>query len=497
MRVVKWIAAVVIILLLGFACAVAIQWKEDRKAGRESTIVDDLLEWVQGFGQTDEDGDADSEGEDSDRGSIFDLFSGKKTLHFWYQDESMTNFYNGAAVAFGKEHDVRVLPVLVEEGEYLEAVNEATLHGKELPDVYVLGNEYLEKAYLAGLASPIEDAAGVVNEENFHKAALSAITYRGKKVAYPLSYETSALVYNATYLEEFFRQMAERAGTVEHPGGEDGQTEAMGPQESPAQKYADGEVKAPRTVEDILFIAENFDVPEGVEAIMKWDVSDIFYNYWFVGEYMVVGGDSGDDAQNIVIDSPEAIKCLEVYESLKQFFSIESDTVDYNVVVQDFLEGKTVFTIATTDMVSRLTQAKEEGSIAWEFGVAPMPEISDTLKSRSLSVTKTVAVNGYSQEKELANAFAAYLTEECTKELYAHTGKLAARRTPTPVAELSQVFCEEYEESIPLPKLMATGNYWIQLEALFARVWNGGNIAELVNALSEQIINQVNTAWAE
>lgn len=42
-------------------------------------------------------------------------------------------------------------------------------------------------------------------------------------------------------------------------------------------------------------IADTFDAPEGVEGVMKWDVNNIFYNYWIVGNYMIVGGDPGDD----------------------------------------------------------------------------------------------------------------------------------------------------------------------------------------------------------
>lgn len=46
-------------------------------------------------------------------------------------------------------------------------------------------------------------------------------------------------------------------------------------------------------MDDLLNIADTFDAPEGVEGVMKWDVNNIFYNYWIVGNYMIVGGDPG------------------------------------------------------------------------------------------------------------------------------------------------------------------------------------------------------------
>ena len=39
--------------------------------------------------------------------------------------------------------------------------------------------------------------------------------------------------------------------------------------------------------------------------------------------------------------------------------------------------------------------------------------------------------------------------------------------------------------------MMETGNYWLLLERLFARVWNGEDEAALTQELSDQIASQV------
>ncbi|MBR4020523.1 MAG: hypothetical protein IKI99_04350, partial [Firmicutes bacterium] len=41
----------------------------------------------------------------------------------------------------------------------------------------------------------------------------------------------------------------------------------------------------PLTIDDILDFADQYDAPGNVDAIFEWDVSDIFYNYFFVGNY--------------------------------------------------------------------------------------------------------------------------------------------------------------------------------------------------------------------
>lgn len=422
--------------------------------------------------------------------SRFSWMGEKETIYLWYADDALTNYLNGAAVAFGVEADVRVIPVLTSDSEYLEAINQASLEGEQTPDVYLLSNDSLEKAYLAGLASEVKDVDNICNSDYFPAAALSAVEYQGKRIAYPLFYETSALVYNRTYLN----QWAEQQALKELANGQEGEQidSANIDQALLEQKTQEYLVKAvPTTVDEIENFADTFDVPENVEGIMKWDVSDIFYNYWIVGEYMIAGGDAGDDSGNMNINNPETIQCLEVYKALNQFFFIESDTVTYDSVIQDFVDGKTVFTIATPDVIKRLETAKAEGNFAYEYGITTMPDINTELKSRSMSVTTVAAVNGYSTKKELANRFAAFLANGYAENLYERADKVAANRKVNEENESLQMFMEEYAESVPLPKVMEIGNFWLHLEVLFSKVWNGEDVTAAVQELAGQMAMQI------
>ena len=432
--------------------------------------------------------DVDTQPEEISHTSWFDR---KDTIYFWYSDEAMTNFLNSAAVAFGEEKNVHVIPVLTADSQYMEAINRASVKEEQMPDAYIISHDSLEKAYLAGLAEEIRDEGKVCNENKFPAAALSAVSYHGKTVAYPLSFETSALIYNETYLAEWALQSAQKEllgdGTEDEEPAENSEGIALDEALLAAKTEEYLQRAIPGNLEELLTIADTFDLPEGVEGIMKWAVSDIFYNYWIVGNYMTVGGEAGDDEGNIQIVSPETIACLEAYRALNQFFFIESDTVTYDSVIQDFMDGKIVYTIATTDIVDRLAKAKEEGLIAFDYGVAMMPMVSSELKSRSMSVTNAVAINGYSRHKELANEFAAYLVDECADSLYERTGKAPAKTDVGGDNGPLQIFKMEYARSIPLPKMMETGNFWLHLERLFAQVWNGEDVTAQVQELADQI----------
>lgn len=430
----------------------------------------------------------------------FSWFGEKETVYFWYSDETLTDYLNAAAVSFGEKEGVRVIPVMASDSEYLEALNQASLDGQHAPDAYLLSNDLLEKAYLAGLASKIQDEGNICNESHFSKAALDAVTYKGHRIAYPFFFETSALLYNRTYMEEWAKQQVMKE--LESAGGAEATEEQALPDATGESTAVDETLVAqktqeylasgiPTTVDGIREVADTFDVPEGVESVFKWDVSDIFYNYWIVGQYMIAGGDAGDDVTNMNINNPETLQCLEVYKALNQFFFIESDTVTYDSVIQDFIDGKSVFTIATPDVVKCLAEAKEEGRFTFEYGIAPMPDVSPELKSRSMSVTNTVVVNGYSAHKELANRFASYLTTEYVDNLYQQTEKVAADLHANTGNEELQVFMTEYADSVPLPKMMATGNFWLHLEVLFHKIWNGAEVVSAVQELADQMALQI------
>ncbi len=441
--------------------------------------------------------------------STFSWLSNKDTIYFWYADDALTNYINSAAVTFSEESDVRVIPVLVDEGQYLETINEATLHSDKMPDAFLLSNESLERAYLAGLASEIRDPEGICGQEHYPKAALNAVTYKGKLAAWPFYYETAAMVYNADYMDEWARAQRDNgvddqmgASEMDMTGeefaeeiyeGDYGEEDEDSEEEDVPAIPLDSALKdVTMTLDHFLRIADSFDAPQGVEAFMRWDVSDILFNYWALGKSLVIGGACGDDRAFINIDNPDVVNRLEAYQDLNQFFYIEPDSVDYESSLQDFIEGRIVFTIVKTGAVERLNEARESGELIFDYGFTQIPDVSDTLKSSCLSVTGTVAVNGYSTQKDAANRFAAYLTEGYAEHLYEKSGKVSVCSDITESVEGLDIFAREYAESTPLQKIMGVGDLWMQLESMFAKLWEGENAADLVTELDEQVRGRLN-----
>ena len=133
------------------------------------------------------------------------LFAHRETLYLWYTDEALTEYLNSVAVSYNDyQQEARVIPVYTSGSEYLETINQASLHTEEVPDLYIVGNDSLEKAYLAGLASEIRLPDTVPSLDTyFPESSVHAVTYHDKQIGYPLYFETSSFLYNKTYLEDW------------------------------------------------------------------------------------------------------------------------------------------------------------------------------------------------------------------------------------------------------------------------------------------------------
>lgn len=470
------------------------------------------------------------EKEQQGESSLFDG-NNKDSIYLWYTDDALTTYLSSAAVAYNETHDARIVPVLESGLDYVETINQNSIESN-MPDLYVISNDALEKAYLAGLAVPVEPTVNM--EETFIGKGLAAATYKDKLLGYPFYFETSSLLYNKTYLRDLavaqLTQEQEEAAAQEaqenadsesgdaaqsssdtgsadaaqssaDTGSSDTATDSSDSQTTEADEeespFTEEQIEAkiqeylPKTIEDIQTFGDMYDAPEQVESVFKWDVTDIFYNYFFIGNAINMGGASGWDTEQVDIYNLNAIQSMTAYQNLNNFFSIDTSAISYESTLNDFMEGKVVFTVATSDAVATLEQAKQDGTFAYEYGFVTTPSFKEEEPSSSLSVTNCVAINGYSTNQEAANDFARYLTCEYNEILYDRSGKVSAQKDMEYPYEALQVFAKEYETSVPIPKMLETGNYWLKLEALFAEIWNGADANEELKTLSEQIKYQI------
>lgn len=396
-------------------------------------------------------------------------------LTLWYTDAKLNDFMTEAAEDYRKETGIPVKAELISAVDYIEKISDATFIDENGPDLFVAGSDLLQKALYAGLADD-QVIYSDAERKNIPEKAFQTATCNGKLIGYPFYFESCFLLYNQYYSQDW-----------------------------------------PRTVDEILSFADGFDSTtsaERLESVFKWDVSDIFYNYFFIGNYVGLGGPYGDDKSQLSLSEGKVIECLEYYQSLNEFFAIDAETVHSEDVIQEFIDGKIAFTIAKTDAIARLDKAIAEGTVpeyAPEaevdeegnelpprevdcfYGVGDIPNLTGDLLTRGLSVTNSIVVNSYSDYRSYANDFAHFLSYERADRLYEQTGKVSVCRNVIEGNENWERIMAQYDGSVEIPKIIEMSNYWILMEIAFANIWNGSDITTEI----ESVVQQVNMQMSE
>ncbi len=344
-------------------------------------------------------------------------------INLWYTNDELTEYLTNCAIHFRESMGVGVNLKLVSSVDYIEAIYQGTKEGN-VADVYILNTESLEKAYLAGIAAENTDTA-TYNNNIYPEVALNASTYNGKLIGYPFYYDTTFFLYNKDYVE------------------------------------------APETFSDIVEFANNYmGEYKNIDTILQWDVHDLFFSYCFVGEYLNFGGVCGDDSSIIDINNANVIEALTYFKQINQALYFDAADSDYEDVLKDFIEGKILYTMGST---ANLEQIIGSGV---NYGISTIPALNDNMDSRAVSINYTAVVNPYTSNKALASRLAQGISFEHAEEFFSYTKKIPSKRLSSYPNENWQHIAEQYEHTAILPKLMATTNYWMELEVILNNIWD-------------------------
>ena len=423
-------------------------------------------------------------------------------LTIWYTDAYLEEYIRNAAVVYEEKTGVKVVSTKVSGLEYLEQIQKATIDDGYGPDLFVLGSESLEKAYLSGLCYELKDSHRVLNSTYFPEVSLDAISYSDYKLSYPLLFECSIFVYNKTLLDQIVDTYNENQvnATSNYGEGSTEEEDVVIADATPTEFVpVIAEEILPTSIVEITNFALKYNLPEGCESYFKWCVSDVLYDYWFAGAYLDVGGEKGDIRDEINVYNEESMYCLNVFQDFKEFFSMDLDKYTYDDLLRDFEAGKILFISADTNIINKLEADKkiEENPFAYEYGITSIGMLNDTLKSKGLSVTKIVSVNGLSENKELAEDFAKFMSVDYSSNLYSRTGKLACNYQKEYQYPQMEDAVRTYENSVSLPKIVETSNYWVLCEMVYTKAWDGEDVNKLLKQLSGQVKKQIFGIYVE
>ena len=174
----------------------------------------------------------------------------------WYSYSEYEEYIKSAIESYKKEKnsDFSYELKFISNPGFFDYINKKTLEN-EGPDLFVLGSEYLEKAYLLGLLD--ENRYEVFNDSVYGKAAITSSSYNDKIYGYPLGFDVAMLASNKKYVTE-------EINTFED-----------------IKSYADNF----NDISDDISSGESTTAVEinNINGILAWDVNSLLFNYGFAG----------------------------------------------------------------------------------------------------------------------------------------------------------------------------------------------------------------------
>ncbi len=369
-------------------------------------------------------------------------------IRLWYCDSELTGYLEYCAAEYETaNNNVHITLTLIPEADYIDTLTTEAIK-PDTVDMYIVDNDKLEQVKLAGIAGE-NRMTDIYNEYNYSVAAMEACTYDGRLIAYPLTFDTSFLIYNASYVQDV--------------------------------SFVN--------FEEIKNYAENFEVEagSGVSSIFTCDPQDIFYNYGYLGAYLNIGGKAGDNRAEIFDITDELTQAAELYKQLIEYFYIDINNADYYSCLNGLEDGSIVLTIGDMAMYRRAVSES-----AFQIGTAALPDMSESIKSAPLSVTTAVVVNPFSDDITVAESFAKYLTYTNTTELYTMSGQPACRIIDNEDDNIDHIY-ESYDKSVPKLKLMYSDEFYAMLEIAIHSIADGSKGVDALTSVRDYLVR----SWSQ
>jgi maltose-binding protein MalE len=280
--------------------------------------------------------------------------------------------------------------------------------------------------------------------EQYPEVAKKAFTTGSRQVGYPIYLDTCMMIYDTSIAEK------------------------------------------PSTFGSITDFAISFEDETNSRVLFRFDISDPYCDYLYLGSGAQIFGENGEDTSVFDVSNDAVVQNMTYYQSLHEYFSLDVSTSTYAQIKSELVDGTLVYGIVKTDVLSEIS------SYGSSYALCPVPVLSDELSVQDLSTTYGAFVSSYSTHSEYANLFAAYLSYEYADNIFSLSKRVAVRSTIEHSDSNESSVYEQYCQSVPAPKALENGDFWIYTEICFKNIWNGNDVAAEMEELQTQMNQRLN-----
>ena len=298
-------------------------------------------------------------------------------------------------------------------------------------DVFVTPHDHIGALVQGGHVLPVDDADAYMS--GFLDMAKTGASYNGTVYGYPLGAETYALFYNKDIVKD-----------------------------------------VPKTWDEVIAFAKKFNNKAEGKYALVWAVGDGYFGYMFMDSFGApLFGPNGNDRKQHNLNSPNAIKGLTYFQSLrKQILDIPAADASGDFCNAQFVEGKSAMIITGP---WKINDFKKSGV---NFGIATIPAFPGTdHPGNTFSGVRLAFVSSYTEYPDEAKAFAKFITsKEMLEKRFAITDQIPPRKDIDTNKELSNGIKAQLVYAKPMPTIPQLGAYWSAMVSAYSGIWDGDDV---------------------
>lgn len=284
------------------------------------------------------------------------------------------------------------------------------------PDLFIYAQDRLGGWIAAGIAEPIEYYLTDAVKARFVDGSLNAFVYKGSTYGLPLSTKCVSLIYNEALVS-----------------------------------------KPPKTTDELIELAKSLTDPAKKQFGLAYEVQNYYYHsVWNQG----YGARVFDDEGNPTLNSPQAVKALEVAINLQKNLKIVPEEVTNTLVTTLFNEGKAA-------MVINGPWFRGEIDPNIKYSVALLPVISEIGKPMVPFITvEGIIMSAKSKNKEAAYTVMDYFTDNAASLNFATKGKMISANKSVYLNKkvasdlITMAFMQQAKIGIPMPNAPEMTMVW-------------------------------------
>jgi arabinogalactan oligomer/maltooligosaccharide transport system substrate-binding protein len=300
--------------------------------------------------------------------------------------------------------------ILVDQSDF-QAYAAAASAGKGPDLMYGLAHDNLGTFQKAGLLDPVPD--GLINDADFEKLTIDAVSYDGKKFALPISYEAIAMFYNKALVKEVPKTWAEFATVATAKG-------------------------------------------------FKYNLKDFYMSYGFIaGSGGYVFKDKGNgalDPKDVGLNNDGAKAGLQLLSDFINTNKWMPNDIDENMGKAEFQAGKIAF------YLSGPWDAKGFADAKLDFGVTTVPTLPNGKPFTPFVGVQAAFVNASSKYKAEAWDLIKYLNDNAAEALLKTGNRIPAQKKFADKVKADAVlagFSASALNGTPMPNIPAMSTVWV------------------------------------